>query len=1724
MSEPSASSPGPSTRSASDASAPQAEVLHAKAFGLATEQSGVPLISDVIIRNPGPEPLRGLSLDVELPLELGGELTRKVANVPGRGEMRTGPIEHGVAPGLLAKLSASTRATIRWQLKCLDQVIVRGEFGLDLLAWDEWPGLRVPPGVLAPFVTPDHPAVGRVAKAAAERYQASSGQAWAGYEQRSAARVQALFEAIHDSLREIQAAPVPLRPAYEQQGMRVRLADTIERDRAATPLDLALLLAGCAESLGLLPLVVLLDGHALAGGWLVDDRFPEGVVEDAARLRNLVALGNLILIDPSAATSSSPGSLSEAMKSASARMAVDASFLCALDVRVMRDNGYRPLGASAMPRAAMPAPAAASAASPKAASATPVQDRFHKWKERLLDLTLRNKLLNFKPDAKGSLAIDVPDLPVFEDLLAAQDGFELVGKADETPGRKVQADDPGLRERRLADLRNHTLHCGLPEASLWDRCQKIERAARTDLEEGGANTLFATVGLLRWYETAEAQEGRLAPLLLYPVKLTLDRRRKRVVLARLADEPVLNVTLIEKLRRDHGLDLSALASIEPDESGLNVAAMLAMVREGIARMPRWEVVEACYLGSFTFTRFLMWKDLEDNAQAFLRNEVTRHIATGEGGFLGKGREVPIESLDAEVPASSLPCVVDADSTQMSAVASALTGRSFVLQGPPGTGKSQTITNLIAAALASGRTVLFVSEKMAALEVVHRRLQSVGLGDFCLELHSAKANKKQVLESLGQSLQRADRVAAFPWEDRCRELGAARASLDAYPSALHVKRPIGLSFYQASSRLLSMHDGPQLRLTIPHIDRVQEEQLREWQEAVASFAARAAEVEPVASHPWRLSAVAEWSAASQESLGSTMDATIAALDALESAALALASSIGVPVPAQTAALDDLAFFAWALAEGPVPPAAFDAAAWPNIAGRIGQYTAAQRASQARQSELAVRWSPSLYRLDLPTLHSRFLKWAQAFFLFAWWFLRSARKALRPVAVRGLPTDQEITSDLALARSVQSEAATLDQERDWAERVFQGIWSSRSNPLDVLEAALGRAGAVHDAVIRLRARGFMSLQGAMSFAGPATSAAQRAAVQAQQKALVDCVRELDECEQRLLAAVGLQPGSAWPARVDPRCRPALREVLTTWRANLPLLRPWCMYQRASSHLASHGLSMVVDAHRTGAAQASTLVKGFEWSVLDRWVTTVRDREALLRDFDGAAHHHLVKRFSELDRAHIELSRQQVVRSLEQRLPAAGASAASSQQGVLERELRKKTRHMAIRKLLQAIPDLLPCIKPCLLMSPLSVAQYLPADGRPFDLVVFDEASQIGTHDAIGAIARGSQVVIVGDSKQLPPTSFFKRAADDEETAPDDNDVEELESILEEALARQIPQQMLGWHYRSRHDALIDFSNRHYYGGRLHVFPAARQSVPDLGVKFHLVPEGVYIGGDKGKFARTNPKEAEALVQHLVEELRSREPQDRSFGVVTFSMPQQALIQDLLDERRAQMPEIEKHFSGVEPVFVKNLENVQGDERDEILFSIGYARDERGRLRMHFGPLSIAGGERRLNVAVTRARRQLRVFSTLTYDQIDTARTSAIGAAHLRDFLEYAARFGQAAASIRVQEHDHPSEFEREIAQALTGLGHRVDSQVGCGGYRIDLAVAHPTEPGVYVLGVECDGPNYHAAKTARDRDRLRGQVLESLGWRMLRVWSSDWLFDPQAQIERINKAIEEALRKA
>ena len=455
------------------------------------------------------------------------------------------------------------------------------------------------------------------------------------------------------------------------------------------------------------------------------------------------------------------------------------------------------------------------------------------------------------------------------------------------------------------------------------------------------------------------------------------------------------------------------------------------------------------------------------------------------------------------------------------------------------------------------------------------------------------------------------------------------------------------------------------------------------------------------------------------------------------------------------------------------------------------------------------------------------------------------------------------------------------------------------------------------------------------------------------------------------------------------------------------------------------------------------------------------------------------------------------------------------MLNKELGKKRRHLPVRELIRQIPEVLVGLKPCLLMSPLSVAQYLDTESK-FDVVIFDEASQIPVWDAIGALARGKQSIVVGDNKQMPPTSFFGKG-DTEEV--DEDVTEDLESILDECLAAKLPELVLNWHYRSRYESLIQFSNQKYYKGELLTFPAP--VAKDTAIQLHAI-QGIY---DKGN-TRTNRAEAEAIVQFILQHLRSQMglEQKQTLGVVTFNMTQQKLIEDLLDHELANSPELDVlSREGIEPLFIKNLENVQGDERDIIIFSITYAKDEQGKLLMNFGALNRQGGQRRLNVAITRARQALHVFSTLAPEHIDLSRTNSEGVRDLKDFLIFA-KTGQMPYYAQMTEKPKSKdEFMLYLKDQLQLLGWKVDLAVGSGDSRIDVAIQHPEISGEYLTGILVDGDDYAKAATARDRDQLRPTVLKGLGWNVLQLWAVEWWLDPKGNLAKLDSELNLLLEK-
>ena len=771
-----------------------------------------------------------------------------------------------------------------------------------------------------------------------------------------------------------------------------------------------------------------------------------------------------------------------------------------------------------------------------------------------------------------------------------------------------------------------------------------------------------------------------------------------------------------------------------------------------------------------------------------------------------------------------------------------------------------------------------------------------------------------------------------------------------------------------------------------------------------------------------------------------------------------------------------------------------------------------------TQLGQRYRPQLLELGLDDLLARFSRWGQAFFLVAFFMLWGARRALRRALVPGakLPSNADVAEELELARTVQAEDRAITSAETDAKPLLGRHWKGNESDPDELRTLLQwglsfrriLAGFIADGVEAVTTTRLATLVTEQADAlGPETSLGSQARAAL---ASLRAFREARLLAERLLV---VDARLAWS---DGSTIADVAGLAKQWHGDLPRLRDWAALCRAAAGARDDGLGPIVDGFFDRRLAPAQLRAPTERAVFEWWWEGCVAASPMLAAFRGAEHDAHIGRFRALDKAAEELARGEVRARLAARLP--DFHAPGNEMALLRRQFQLKTRHRPIRRLFAEVSGTLSRLKPCVLMSPLSVAQYLDPSLQGYDVVVFDEASQIPPWDAIGAIARGNRVIVVGDSKQLPPTSFFSRG-DDDELDVDDEDMQELESILDEAIGAGVPQLSLRWHYRSRHESLIAFSNHHYYSGNLLTFPSSQQKTLHLGVELHPVPNGYY---DRGA-SRTNRAEAEAVVDEVVRLLRLDAPP--SIGIVTFSMVQQRLIEDLLEVKLQAAPELQTFFSdaAAEPVFVKNLENVQGDERDVMLFSICYGPDRAGKVAMNFGPLNRKGGERRLNVAVTRARKRTVVFATISPDQIDLGRTRALGVAHLKTYLDYARRGMiaiDAATTSSLGEVESP--FEEDVKRCIEALDWAVDAQVGASGYRIDLAVRHPHKPGTYLLGVECDGATYHSSRCARERDRLRQAVLEGLGWRLHRIWSSDWWLDPEGQLAKVQAALDSALR--
>lgn len=1305
----------------------------------------------------------------------------------------------------------------------------------------------------------------------------------------------------------------------------------------------------------------------------------------------------------------------------------------------------------------------------------------NQFAERLLDLGKRNRLLNFTASRLSSLQLLAPAPEViFAKLPSSSQGMKAID-VDKVYTGLVLPSEEVIRSTYEKKANSAQVLFYNKETAPSKVLKALSRKASSALQEQGTSILYLAFGFVRYIDVRDHGSYK-APLLLLPVSLEGGTPLKGYILKAASDDVELNPTFAYYCQSFAKLTL-------PDYDNSDLPSYLAKVAPLFEAL-NWSLdSQEVELSTFSFEKMSMYLDLENNQETILANPLIDQI-------LGLANPTPSAFDPSEEPASldeiAFHNVFSADASQLSAIHYAKEGKSFVLQGPPGTGKSQSITNIIAEALHDHKKVLFVSEKLAALNVVYNNLKKAGLTDFALELHSDKSDKQAIFSELSRSLYSYKTSLSEEEKDDIDELIAARKELDFYAKAIHDPTSFGgKSVYE----LISAYEELSPVVSLSYVnDGIANKDLAYYKDA-ATLLERYEDYSKYFGYDYRKAELKELvlPLLSYEEKTHLLFAYSDALGALKSLDALLKKEEGFFLKALPNVEAAEAFSAFALKSQDTP---YDDTSFYSETERKALVASLKKAQQkatellSEEQKLAPLVTP---KESLEALASLLGEEQKGYGVFA--LLSKTRKANTERLKNSVPGGKSREEKVAYLKDYlqeQKDLTAFHDEMTLSLAVFsssdQGIKTDFATILETLND-------------------YDIAQKKGVFAGDfSPNASSEDFHHALASLALDFTPILARLQQDFSVLNPLYPKRTSPleqldfALLEADFNLAFNhgEDFESWGEALQLLKK----------IQEQGLILFLDQYLDKALPLKAMAQSYQKDFLMQEVYYQLSLSASLKSFSRLERESLIAKFKSLDEIQYRISRNQIAERLSEGRPSALTSNSDPNVGKILREHEKKRKVMPTRYLLQNYFSTVSAIKPLFLMSPLSVSTYLSPSAQ-FDLVVFDEASQIFPEDALGAIYRGKQAIIVGDEHQLPPTSFFMANDVEEENDEDyDENDSDYESILELA-AGSLPSKRLLWHYRSKNEALIAFSNNEIYDSTLVSFPNAVRKAED-GVHFHFCPAGRYL-----RKSRTNPVEA-ATVTALLFSLAKAYP-ERSIGIVAFSQAQQEAIEDAIDNAREKDHSLETTFFARkdEPYFVKNLETVQGDERDVIILSIGYAPDEEGHFYQRFGPLNVVGGERRLNVAITRAKYALELVSSIKAKDIDESKTTSHGVLLLQKYLRFAENHGE----IAIPSTNANEALLKDISAFIEKQGYETLLNYGESLGKIEIAVR---EKGAkdFLLAIETDGSLFQSARTARDRDELRPAILSLMGWNYLRVYSEAW-FKSRPQEEAL---ILEALRKA
>ena len=1703
----------------------------------AMQQNHVPIVRQLIIKNLSNKEMKNLTLTITTDPSIVDEWNTKIASIMPEQEHIIDGITLRLSTSKLFELTERINGTLSIDVSDETGLLIQEKHDLSFLSYDEWSGSNIFPEFLSAFVTPNHPYITEIIKKAGTLLANwTDSPSFTGYQSKNPNNIRKQMAAIYGALEQENISYCMPPASFEDYGQKVRLSGTIKEQKLGTCLDLALLYASCLEAAGLHPMIAVIKGHAFTGCWLEEESFSECVQDDVSALAKRIAPGinEICIVETTTFTVGQQIDFEGAVTAAQKHLYIPENFIYLVDIKRSRGSGIRPLpqkradGTFSFHLNETSSENSSTTDAPKELEILEKLEyvdsiEFTKqqiWERKLLDLSLRNTLLNFRV-TKNSIQLFVNSLYDLEDALSSGEEFQIMPKPQDMENsprdNKIYE---GFHNESIwntlikSEFQNHRIRTYLNEAALGGAISHLHRFARLSMEENGANTLYLAIGFLKWYENNISEKPRYAPLVMLPIDIIRKSAQRGYVFRIRDEEPQFNVTLLEMLRMNFGLTVTGLDPLPIDEHGIDIKKVFHIVRQLIMDKQHWNVEELAFVGIFSFTQFIMWNDIRNRVDDLKKNKVVSSLLSGQMEWDAGISFLSPKELDDTVTPADLAVPISADSSQLAAIHAAGKGQSFVLHGPPGTGKSQTITNIIANTLYQGKSVLFVAEKMAALTVVEKRLRSIGLSDFCLELHSNKARKKDILNQLEKTLNAGHIKSPSSYLEEANAIQNLRLELNNVVQELHKSRPLGYSLYEVISRAEQYANyNDCMTFSTEQLTSLDAKQYSHWEDLCNMLVAAGTSCSGIYNHALQEYNNPHYRQSEKVETETNLNEYYDCLSNLKVIIKQVADILclgEIKTYSQYKALAELCTF---LTDAILVPSTL--LTYENLhlyMEKIILVCASGHRKNSIKDELCTIFSEQVLNFEA---EAALLQWKQAD---TDWFLpKSLGKSKIIKAIKLYAHDKknynksttpkflELIIEYHKHEDIIKEATTL------FHNLYGILFDNGHCDWSLLETMTKLAVNIQQKIHMITANNSDQNKALQSLSLELAQNVDR----------FKLAHQADWCKASTLMAKMLEletllsdqfktPFGQWHGESDwifVMCEKASR-----WIANFDGLRDYCSYLQIKSDLNIEGLHTIYTALEKGSIKETELTGAFIKNLSKAYANNIIDNTPTLNSFRGNLFSQRIEKFKALNKQYETLTRQELVARLSSQIPmlSTGVSG-SSEIGILQRAIKSGGRMMPVRKLFENIPNLLRKLCPCMLMSPISVAQYLDPKYPAFDLIIFDEASQLPTSEAVGAIARGKELIVVGDPKQLPPTNFFSSNQIDEANY----EKEDLESVLDDCLALSMPQEHLLWHYRSRHESLIAFSNRRYYNNKLHTFPSPNDIVSQVS----LIPvEGFY---DRGK-TKQNKAEAEAIIGEIIRRLSDVELRKRSIGVVTFSSIQQNLIADMLETEFNKYPELDEIANNAEePIFIKNLENVQGDERDIILFSVGYGPDLQGRVALNFGPLNRDGGWRRLNVAVSRARYEMQIFSVLKPEQIDLSRTRSDGLAGLKAFLEFATRGISTLPDIG-DKKDISQNVVNIIAKEIENLGYKVNTNIGCSGYQVDIGIICPNNPDTYLLGILCDSTNYHNGGTALDRNDTQEAVLCGLGWHLYRIWTLDWWDNSKKELSRIQLEIEAAIK--